>query len=157
VCYIYTHTHRRTCSLDSVHYLLFKKTSGTGLVTQHLLQTCPTVRHLSHLFTWEQKIQFPKHVLPYSEYQTMDKLQKTSSFMFVTVNVQKMFHTEFVCPWSISNCFICLAQPIQWLPGVLSPGVKWPGGGADCSPLSCATVWSHTSSHPIHHHGVVLS
>jgi hypothetical protein len=32
------------------------------------------------------------------DYQMLDKLQKTSSFMFVTVNVQKMFHTEFVCP-----------------------------------------------------------
>jgi hypothetical protein len=43
--------------------------------------------------------------------------------------------------------------PIQWVPGVLSPGVKWPGCEADRSSPSTAevkNVWSYTSSSPIH-------
>jgi hypothetical protein len=39
--------------------------------------------------------------------------------------------------------------PIQWVPGALSPGVKWPGREADRSPPSSAEVknaWSYTSS-----------
>jgi hypothetical protein len=49
--------------------------------------------------------------------------------------------------------------PIQWVPGVLSLGVKRPGSEADHSPPSSAEVknaWSHTSTPPIHLHGVVL-
>jgi hypothetical protein len=45
-----------------------------------------------------------------------------------------------------------LTQPsIQWVPGVLSPELKWPYREADHSPLSSAEVkntWSYTSSPP---------
>jgi hypothetical protein len=41
-------------------------------------------------------------------------------------------------------------QPrIQWVPGILSLGVKWPGREADYSPPSSAEVknaWSYTST-----------
>jgi hypothetical protein len=50
--------------------------------------------------------------------------------------------------------------PIQWVPGVLSLGVKRPGPEADHSPPSSAEVknkWSYTSTPPIRLHGVVLS
>jgi hypothetical protein len=50
--------------------------------------------------------------------------------------------------------------PIQWLPGVLSLGVKPPGREADHSPPSSAVVknaWSHTSTPPTRLHGEVLS
>jgi hypothetical protein len=50
--------------------------------------------------------------------------------------------------------------PIQWVPRALSLGVKLPGSEADHSPPSSAEVkdvWSHTSTPPIHLHGVVLS
>jgi hypothetical protein len=50
--------------------------------------------------------------------------------------------------------------PIQWVPGALSLGVKWPGREADHSPPSSAEVknaWSYTSTLPIRLHGVVLS
>jgi hypothetical protein len=39
--------------------------------------------------------------------------------------------------------------PIQWVPGALSLGVKWPGRKADHSPSSIAEVknaWSYTST-----------
>jgi hypothetical protein len=51
-------------------------------------------------------------------------------------------------------------SPIQWVPGALFLGVKWPGREADHSPPSSAEVknaWSHTSTPPIRLHGVVLS
>jgi hypothetical protein len=52
-------------------------------------------------------------------------------------------------------------QPlIQWVPGALSLGVKWPGHEADHSPSPSAKVkneWSYTSTPPICLHGVVLS
>ena len=38
--------------------------------------------------------------------------------------------------------------PIQWVPGALSQGVKWPGSEADHSPPISAEVrnsWIHTS------------
>jgi len=41
--------------------------------------------------------------------------------------------------------------PIQWAPGTLSPGLKWPEREADHSLLSSAEVknaWSYTSTHP---------
>jgi hypothetical protein len=50
--------------------------------------------------------------------------------------------------------------PIQWVPGALSLGIKWPGREADHSPQSNAEVknaWSYTSAPPVHLHGVVLS
>jgi hypothetical protein len=50
--------------------------------------------------------------------------------------------------------------PIQWVPGALSLGVKWPGHEADHSPPSSAEVknaWSCTSTPPICLHGMVLS
>jgi hypothetical protein len=50
--------------------------------------------------------------------------------------------------------------PIQWVPGALSLGVKWPGCEADHSPPSSAeakNAWSYTSTPPIRLHGVVLS
>jgi hypothetical protein len=49
--------------------------------------------------------------------------------------------------------------PIQWVPGALS-GLKRPGREADNSPPSSAEVkyaWRHTSTPPVHLHGVVLS
>jgi len=40
--------------------------------------------------------------------------------------------------------------PIYWVPGTLSPEVKWPGHTADRSPPTSATVkknaWSYTST-----------
>jgi hypothetical protein len=50
--------------------------------------------------------------------------------------------------------------PMQWVPGALSLGVKWPGHECDHSPPSNAKVknaWSYTSTPPIHLHGMVLS
>jgi hypothetical protein len=50
--------------------------------------------------------------------------------------------------------------PIQWVPGVLSLGVKRQGSEADHSHPSNAEVkneWSYTSTPPIRLHGVVLS
>jgi hypothetical protein len=50
--------------------------------------------------------------------------------------------------------------PIQWVPGVLSLGVKWPCCEADHSPPSSAKVkgWVELYLHsPIRLHGVVLS
>jgi hypothetical protein len=54
------------------------------------------------------------------------------------------------------------AQPhIQWVPGILSLGVKRPGREADHSPpppiVEVRNAWSYTSTLPIHLHGVVLS
>jgi hypothetical protein len=52
-------------------------------------------------------------------------------------------------------------QPtIQWVPGILSLGVKRPGREADHSPPSSAEIkneWSYTSTPPTCLHGVVLS
>jgi hypothetical protein len=48
--------------------------------------------------------------------------------------------------------------PIQGVPGVLAPGLKWPGREADHPPPSGAEVknaWNYTSTVPIHFHGVV--
>jgi hypothetical protein len=45
--------------------------------------------------------------------------------------------------------------PIQWIPGVLSPGVKWPGREADHSPPTSAEVKKTYS--PIRLHDVVLN
>jgi hypothetical protein len=50
--------------------------------------------------------------------------------------------------------------PIQWVPGALSLGVKWPEREVDHSPPSSAEVkerWSYTSTPPIRLHGVVIS
>jgi hypothetical protein len=50
--------------------------------------------------------------------------------------------------------------PIQWVPEVLSQGVKQPGHEADHSPLSSAEVkniWSHASTSLICLHGMMLS
>jgi hypothetical protein len=50
--------------------------------------------------------------------------------------------------------------PIQWIPGALSLGVKWPGCEADHSPPSSSkvkNVWSYTSTPAVHLHGMVLS
>jgi hypothetical protein len=50
--------------------------------------------------------------------------------------------------------------PNQWVPAVLSLGIKWPGREADHSPPSSAEVknaWSYTSTLPVCLHGVVLS
>jgi hypothetical protein len=50
--------------------------------------------------------------------------------------------------------------PIQWVPGALSLGVKWPGHEADHSPSSsakvkeCVELCLHS---PIHLHNMVLS
>jgi hypothetical protein len=41
--------------------------------------------------------------------------------------------------------------PIPWVPGALSPGVKWPGHEADHSPPASAEVkktWVYTSTPP---------
>jgi len=48
---------------------------------------------------------------------------------------------------------------VQWVPGVLSLEVKWPGCEANHMPPSSAEVknaWSYTSTPPVCH-GVVLS
>jgi hypothetical protein len=53
-----------------------------------------------------------------------------------------------------------IQAPIQWVPGALSLGIKWPGRETDHSPPSGAEVknaWSYTSTPPIHLHDVVLS
>jgi hypothetical protein len=50
--------------------------------------------------------------------------------------------------------------PIQWVPGALSLGVKWPGRKADHSPPSSAKVkecMELYSTPPICLHGVVIS
>jgi hypothetical protein len=50
--------------------------------------------------------------------------------------------------------------PIQWIPGILSLGIKQSGREADHSPPSSAkikNVWSYTSTNPIRLNGVVLS
>jgi hypothetical protein len=49
--------------------------------------------------------------------------------------------------------------PIQWVPGALSLGVKWPGCETDHSPPSSAKVkntWSYTSTPTISLHGVCV-
>jgi hypothetical protein len=54
-------------------------------------------------------------------------------FLFTTGSVTALGHTQL---------------PIQWVPGALSLGVKWPGREADRSPPSSAEVnmWSYTST-----------
>jgi hypothetical protein len=50
--------------------------------------------------------------------------------------------------------------PIQWVPGVLSPGVKRPRCEAYHSPPPSSEIknaWSYTSISPIRLHGLVLS
>jgi hypothetical protein len=49
--------------------------------------------------------------------------------------------------------------PIQWISGVLSLGVRWPGREADHSTISSAeakNAWRYTSTPPTRLHGVVL-
>jgi hypothetical protein len=53
-----------------------------------------------------------------------------------------------------------IKPPIQWLPGALSLGVKWPEYEADHSPPAIAEVkiaWSYTTALLVRLHGVVLS
>jgi hypothetical protein len=40
---------------------------------------------------------------------------------------------------------------IEWVPGALSPGVKWPGREADHSPPTSAEVKKYGSIHPLPH------
>jgi len=50
-------------------------------------------------------------------------------------------------------------RPIQWVPGTLSLGLKWPGREADYQPPSSAEVknaWSYIST-LTRRHGLVLS
>jgi hypothetical protein len=50
--------------------------------------------------------------------------------------------------------------PIHWVPGALTPGVKWLGCEADHSSPSSAevkNVWSYTSTPGLCFHGVVHS
>jgi len=50
--------------------------------------------------------------------------------------------------------------PVQWVPGILSPEVKWQVHEADHLPLSSAkfkNVWSYTSVPPVHLHDVELN
>jgi hypothetical protein len=61
---------------------------------------------------------------------------------------------------TVSRMALGLTQPIQWVPGALSLGVKRPEREADHSPPSSAKVrnaWSYTSTPPLRLHGVVLS
>jgi hypothetical protein len=54
-------------------------------------------------------------------------------FLFTTASIPALVATQ---------------PPIQWVPGALSPEVKWPGREADHSSLSNAEVkneWSYTS------------
>jgi hypothetical protein len=49
--------------------------------------------------------------------------------------------------------------PIQWVPGILTLGLKWLGHEAHYSPPLSAEIkkaWSYTSNPPINH-GVVLN
>jgi hypothetical protein len=49
---------------------------------------------------------------------------------------------------------------MEWVPGVLSMGVKRPWRESDHSSPSSAEVknaWTYTSTTPVHLHGVVLS
>jgi hypothetical protein len=62
------------------------------------------------------------------------------------------------------NTFILALKPtqppIQWVQGVLSKGVKWPGRGVNHTAPSSAEVknaWRNTSISPIRLHGVVIS
>jgi hypothetical protein len=60
----------------------------------------------------------------------------------------------------IVQCSLYVMLPIHWVPGIFSPGVKWPGRETDHSVLSRAEVknaWSYTSTPLISLHGVVLS
>jgi hypothetical protein len=71
-------------------------------------------------------------------------------------------HHKTACSYSINYLCVTLYRlpPIQWVPGALSLGVKWPGREADHSFPSRAEVknaWSYTSTPPIRFHGVVLS
>jgi hypothetical protein len=48
---------------------------------------------------------------------------------------------------------------VQWVPGVLSPGIKRPGSEGDQSPSSNAEVkraWSYTSTSAIRFHGIMF-
>jgi len=53
-----------------------------------------------------------------------------------------------------------IQPPIQWVPGVISTGVKRPRREANYSPPSSAeikNVWIYTSTPPIRLHGMVLN
>jgi hypothetical protein len=50
-----------------------------------------------------------------------------------------------------------IQPPMQWVPGALSPGVKWPGPEADYSPPTSAEVkktWIYTSTPPYYNHSL---
>jgi hypothetical protein len=69
------------------------------------------------------------------------------------VGVQVPFGSRiFSSPSKSSRLALGSTQPsIQWVPGVLSPGVKWPGREADHSPPASAEVkkmWIYTSTAP---------
>jgi len=51
--------------------------------------------------------------------------------------------------FSSTSCLMTTQPSIQWVPGALSLGVKWPGREADHTPQSSAEVknaWSYTST-----------
>jgi hypothetical protein len=66
----------------------------------------------------------------------------------------------FLCTTASRTALGPTQPPIQWVPGILSLGVKRPGREADHSPPSSAEVknaWSYTSAPPIRLHSAVLS
>jgi hypothetical protein len=74
-----------------------------------------------------------------------DSWQGMGIFLFTTVSRPALGPTQ---------------PPIQWVPGVLSLGVKRLGREADHSPPSSTEVknaWSYTSTPQIRLYGVVLS
>jgi hypothetical protein len=64
-----------------------------------------------------------------------DSQQELGIFLFTTTSRTALEPTQ---------------PPIQWVPGALSLGVKWPGREADHSPLSSAKVkeWVELYLHP---------
>jgi hypothetical protein len=62
---------------------------------------------------------------------------------------------------TVSRPTLARTQPsVEWVAGILTPGVKRAGRKADHTPPSSAEVengWSYTPAPPIRLHGVVLS
>jgi hypothetical protein len=58
---------------------------------------------------------------------------------------------NFFFSMSSRSALVSTQPPIQWVPGTISPGVKWPWREADHSPPTSAEVkkmWIYTSTPP---------